>query len=80
MSVERLTETVRQKEAKARGYTGCDEYWLLVVVDFMNPAQEQEIRVDRVVIASDIFQRIVVYKPFLDQILEVTGDSGAETL
>jgi hypothetical protein len=80
MSVDRLREIVRQKEAKARGYTGCDEYWLLVVVDFMNPAQEQEIRVDGAVIASDVFRRIVVYKPFFDQVLEVTRDSGAHTL
>lgn len=72
MSVDRLREIVRQKEAKVRGYSGCDEYWLLVVVDFINAAQEQEIRVDGLVIESDVFRRIIIYKPYFEHVVEVT--------
>jgi hypothetical protein len=46
MSHERLTKIIREKEAKARQYVRCDAYWLLIVVDFLDSAQEQEIRID----------------------------------
>jgi len=71
MNVERLTQIVREKEAKASDYTPCDAYWLLLVVDFINSAQEQEIRVDGVTVHSDTFDRIIVYKPHFEHIVEV---------
>lgn len=74
MSVDRLTEIVRQKEAKVRGYSNCDEYWLLVVVDFMDAAQEQEIQVERLAIESDLFERIIVYKPHFEHVVEVVRE------
>jgi hypothetical protein len=74
MSAARLTEIIAQKEAKARHYSSCDEYWLLVVVDFMNAAQEQEIRVDGLVVDSDVFERIIIYKPHFEHIVEVTRE------
>jgi hypothetical protein len=72
MSIARLTEMVRGKEAKAREYSSCDEYWLLVVVDFMDEAQEQEIRVNGLVLASDVFGRIIIYKPYFEHVVEAT--------
>jgi hypothetical protein len=70
MSVDALEEIVRSKEIKANQYKPCDSYWLLVVVDWMDSAQEQEIRVDNLNIRSDIFERIFVYKPGYDHIVE----------
>lgn len=46
MSRDRLVEIVRDKEVRARKYKKCDAYWLIVVVDFINPAQDQEIVFD----------------------------------
>jgi hypothetical protein len=71
MNVERLTQIVRQKEAKASDYASCDAYWLVIVVDFINSAQEQEIRVEGVTVPSDTFDRIIVYKPHFEHIVEV---------
>jgi hypothetical protein len=33
-----------------------------MVVDWIDPAQEQEIRIDRPCVASDLFEKIIVYK------------------
>jgi hypothetical protein len=74
MSAARLCEIIRRKEAKARQYSSCDEYWLLVVVDFMDAAQEQEIRVDGLVLDSDVFRRIIIYKPHFEHVVEVTSE------
>jgi len=71
MSTERLKEIIEEKEIKARKYERCDAYWLLVIVDFINSAQEQEIRIDGVKIDSDVFQRIIVFKTGFNHILEV---------
>jgi hypothetical protein len=73
MSSIRLKEIIREKEAKAKQYTPCDLYWLLVVVEFIDSAQEQEIRLDRgVTVSSDIFQKVIVYKPHFEHVLEIT--------
>jgi hypothetical protein len=74
MSVARLTEIIRRKEAKARQYSSCDEYWLLLVVDFIDAGQEQEIRVDGLVLESNVFERIIIYKPHFEHIVEVTPE------
>jgi hypothetical protein len=71
MSVQRLQEIVRIKEQKAQEYALCDAYWLLVVVEFIDPAQEQEIRVDGIVLSSDRFDRAFVYKPRFEHIVEI---------
>jgi hypothetical protein len=71
MSPTELEKIVREKESKAAEYLPCDDYWLLIIVDWMDNAQEQEISVRRVKIASNFFQRIIVYKPGFEDILEV---------
>jgi hypothetical protein len=71
MSTDRLIDIIRQKEAKARRYATCDAYWLLIVVNFMDSAQEQEIRIDGLALDSDVFQRIIVYKPHFEHIVLV---------
>lgn len=72
MSVERLTKIIEEKEAKAKQYVACDAYWLLIIVDFMGAAQEQEIRIDGLTVKSDVFQKIIVYKPNFEHVVEIT--------
>jgi len=44
---------------------------LLVVVDFMDPAQDQEIRVDSLAgLTSQVFEKIIVYKTCFGQMVE----------
>ncbi len=71
MSAEGLEEIVREKESKAAEYLPCDAYWLLIIVDWRDNAQDQEISVKGVKIASDIFKRVIVYKPGFEDIVEV---------
>jgi hypothetical protein len=71
MSPTELEKIVREKESKAAEYLLCDDYWLLIIVDGMDNAQEQEISAQRIKIASNVFQRIIVYKPGFEDILEV---------
>jgi len=71
MSAEELEQIVREKESKAAEYAPCDAYWLLIIVDWRDNAQDQEISVEGVKIASSIFERIIVYKPGFEDIVEV---------
>jgi hypothetical protein len=77
MSIRRLAEIVREKEAKAREYIRCDAYWLLIVVDFIDSAQEQEIRIDGLAVESNVFQKVIVYKPYFEHIVEVAPQPTA---
>jgi hypothetical protein len=43
LSVPRLRELVSQKNGRISVYKPCDCYWLLLVVDYMDPAQDQDI-------------------------------------
>ncbi|MGD1091349.1 MAG: hypothetical protein ABSB35_05065 [Bryobacteraceae bacterium] len=72
MSISRLVEIVKEKQAKARSYAACDAYWLLIVVDFIDSAQEQEIRVDGITIESETFEKIIIYKPYFEHIVDIT--------
>ncbi|HUI77515.1 MAG TPA: hypothetical protein VLY24_06350 [Bryobacteraceae bacterium] len=71
MSITRLNEIISEKEKKAQRYAQCDAYWLLIVVDFIDPAQEQEIRIDGLTVRSNMFRRIIIYKPGFEQIIEL---------
>jgi hypothetical protein len=71
MSRERLLQIVRSKEVSVAGYKPCDAYWLLVVIEFFDVAQDQEIRVRGFhPVESNVFEKILVYKPAFGQVLE----------
>lgn len=72
MCIERLKEIIEEKEVTSKKYEKCDVYWLLVIVEFMDPAQDQNIQIDAPEkISSDVFEKIIVYKPAFQQVLEV---------
>jgi hypothetical protein len=71
MAAEGLEQIVREKESKAAEYAPCDAYWLLIIVDWRDNAQDQEIYVEGVKIASRVFERIIVYKPGFEDLVEV---------
>ena len=71
MSAEGLEEIVREKESKAGEYVPCHAYWLVIIVDWRDNAQDQEISVEGVKIASNVFERIIVYKPGFEDVVEV---------
>ena len=71
MAVPRLLDIVAAKEAKAAEYEPCDAYWLLVVVDWINAAQEQQITSTNAQLASSVYEKIILYKTTFDEIVEV---------
>jgi hypothetical protein len=76
MSLDRLREIVRAKEAKSRHYRPCDAYWLLIVVDFMDRAQDQEIFVAGIeTVHSTVFKNIIVYKTLFGHLVETNPES-----
>lgn len=71
LAMERLVDIVRDKEQRSKKYEKCDAYWLLVVVDFMNPAQDQEIQVeDFKKVEPEAFEKVIVYKTLFGHVLE----------
>lgn len=71
LSMERLIEIIKVKEQRSQKYENCDAYWLLVVVDYMNPAQDQEIQVNTFKkVETEVFERVIVYKTLFGHVLE----------
>jgi hypothetical protein len=71
MSRDDLIRIVRDKEESSKQYKKCDSFWLLVVVDFMDRAQDQEIPIDDFgKIESNVFEKIIVYKTHFGHVLE----------
>lgn len=73
IDVKRLREIIKRKESKAKRYDECDKLWLLIVVDFMNLAQDQEImNMSKDKIQSDCFDKIILYRTVMEHIREVS--------
>jgi hypothetical protein len=72
LAVDRVREIVAAKHGKLTDYAPCDAYWLLMVVDFADSAQDQDISWPALVddIVSE-FERIVIYKPQFAECREV---------
>lgn len=72
LSLERLRVLVGDKTKKLRNYQPCDSYWLLLVVDFMDAAQDQDFQWPaEEVIEGSAFERILLYKPQFGQVVQV---------
>ena len=72
LDTARLRAVVDEKAKKTTDYAPCDEYWLLLVVDFMDPAQDQELTLPQGFgLAQSAFRKVLVYKPQFGQVVEV---------
>ena len=72
VSVGRVRQVVADKTAKAVDYDkGCEAIWLLLVVDFMDPAQDQYIEWPiGAALDKSPFERVLIYKPQFGQVVE----------
>ena len=53
-------------------YKQCDCYWLLLIVDYMDPAQDQEINwPQREPPIESAYEKVVVFRPQLATYIEV---------
>ncbi len=72
LSVERIREVVSEKVEKSKAYQPCDTYWLLLVVDFMDFAQDQDLLWPAgTVLDASPFERVLLYKPQFGQVIAV---------
>ncbi len=72
LSVDRVAQLVATKQQRLANYEQCDAYWLLLVVDFIDRAQEQEIAWP--VECSSLktsYERVIIYKPQFSRWTEV---------
>jgi hypothetical protein len=77
MSMAKLEQILSGKEKKAEEYEKCDAYWLLVVIDSFDRAQEQlipdEVLNGEVKLDSDIYEKIILFLNQEQQILHLKG-------
>ncbi len=73
LSLERLRALVADKTVKLKNYQPCDSYWLLLVVDFMDPAQDQNLQWPAgEMFEKSPFERILLYKPQFGEVMQVS--------
>jgi hypothetical protein len=72
LSVDRVAQLVATKELRLAEYNQCDVYWLLLIVDFMDSAQDQEIVwPEEVAPLKTTYERVIIYKPQFAQWIQV---------
>jgi hypothetical protein len=68
----RIKSLVAEKVEKSGGYDQCDEYWLLLIVDYFDPAQDQDLVLpSEFRLEQDTFRRVLIYKPQFGQVVQV---------
>lgn len=71
LSPDRLREVVKEKSDKQAAYQPCDSYWLLVVIDFMDFAQDQHLEWPQEQgLGESLYERVLLYKPQFHQVVE----------
>ena len=72
LMLDRLVELIAEKEAKLPGYEQCGEYWLLVIVDWFDLGQDQEIewQIENKPIESS-FSKVIIFKTVFNQITDI---------
>jgi hypothetical protein len=72
LQVTRVRETLRKKNQLISSYKHCDTYWLLLIVDFMDLAQDQEIDwpVGEQPVESS-YEKVIIYKPQFKKYSEI---------
>jgi len=64
LSLSRVSDILDEKHQRLSSYTTCDTYWLLLVVDFADFAQDQDIEWPEGGGAlSSKFEKVIIYKP-----------------
>jgi hypothetical protein len=72
LSVNRLREIVVEKSAKLPGYQACDQYWLLVVVDLIDSAQDQRLNwPSGLALGASPYEKVLIYKPQYREVVEI---------
>lgn len=61
--VPRIEKAIAEKTKLAQNYRPCDAYWLLIVVNFWNPASDQDISwPEGATVHAGAFERVLLYR------------------
>ena len=74
MCLSRVVEIINIKNKKLNEYQPCDAHWLLLIVNFWDSAQDQQIHlIDNLLIKpiSSAFDKIIIYKPTEELYIEI---------
>jgi hypothetical protein len=72
VSPERIQEVVHDKNQKSVEYAVCDSLWLLLIVDFMDLAQDVDLSLSPDFrLKACAFERVLLYKPQFAKVVEV---------
>lgn len=73
LAIARVKELIAKKVEKLPNYQVCDRYWLLLIIDFWDPAQDQELNEwpQNENIGKTPFEKIFIYKSPFNKIIEV---------
>jgi hypothetical protein len=72
LSIERVREVVAEKSEKLPAYQPCERYWLLVVIDLMDVAQDQHLDWPMgATLGASPYEKVLLYKPQYQQVLVV---------
>lgn len=72
LSQDRVLSEIRRKEQVLPSYTSCDEYWLLLTINMIDTAQEQDLpREEDLDPIPTKFARVYLFKPQMPEILSV---------
>ncbi|WP_265665585.1 hypothetical protein [Verminephrobacter aporrectodeae] len=78
LEFKRVQEIVEKKSRKLQNYQKCTKYWLLIVINFIDRAQDQDLQLG----AEDVLQKspfecVLLYKhPFGELVLVRQSDDG----
>ncbi|KVG35092.1 hypothetical protein WK72_21585 [Burkholderia ubonensis] len=63
LSLPRIENAIANKTVLAKEYRACDAYWLLMIVNFWNPASDQDISwPEGTTVHAGAFERILLYR------------------
>lgn len=63
LALPRIEKTIAEKTERAKKYRDCDAYWLLMVVNFWNPASDQDTSwPEGATVHAGAFERIFLYR------------------
>jgi hypothetical protein len=63
LALPRIEKAIAEKTERAKKYRACDAYWLLIVVNFWDPASDQDISwPEGAKVHAGAFERILLYR------------------
>ena len=70
IDISNLSFLISQKKEKLNNYKVCDEQWLLIIIEFWDPAQDQHFSLKGGEFIASPFDKIIIFKPATLDLIE----------